>query len=273
MHTEAFRHRWFFRESQKLWHRETFTQRIFYTQKLLHTQAFPQKLLHREAFEHELLHTDVFTNRSSYTQEAFTHRSFYTEKPLHTNAFPQKNDSTEQLLHTSKSRNFTFLTFGHHIVRKGCIRRWKIAIFDVAQSFCVKWVAPDLVKSHFYTSFISRETVVPHDPKWIKSQFYTNSWTVASDVKISVLPQLLPFDFHATLASELSKYTSFWWLTIISCEGAAPGPAKSAFCHVFGCPTCAISVSTDGCCGPKDKQDPHFATRLGVRHAAEGNVS
>ena len=48
---------------------------------------------------------------------------------------------------------------------------------------------------------------MPHDPKWIKSQFYTNSWTVASDVKISVLPQLLPFDFHATLASELSKYT------------------------------------------------------------------
>jgi len=24
---------------------------------------------------------------------------------------------------------------------------------------------------------------------------------------------------------------------------------------------------------PKDKQDPHFATRLGVRHAAEGKVS
>ena len=274
MHTEAFRHRWFFRESQKLWHREAFTQRIFYTQKLLHTQAFPQKLLHREAFEHELLHTDVFTNRrlvhtGLLRTEAFTQRSLYTQTLSH-----RKTDSTEQLLHTSKRRNFTFLTFGHHIVRRGCIRRWKIAILDVGQSFCVKWVAPDLVKSHFYTSFISRETVVPDDPKWIKSQFYTNSWTFASDVKkSSVFPQLLPFSFHATLASELSKYTSFWWLTLISCEGAAPGPAKFAFCHVFGCPTCAISVSADGCCGPKDKQDPHFATRLGIRHAAEGNVS
>ena len=274
MHTEAFRHRWFFRESQKLWHREAFTQRIFYTQKLLHTQAFPQKLLHREAFEHELLHTDVFTNRrlvhtGLLRTEAFTQRSLYTQTLSH-----RKTDSTEQLLHTSKSRNFTFLTFGHHIVRRGCIRRWKIAILDVGQSFCVKWVAPDLVKSHFYTSFISRETVVPDDPKWIKSQFYTNFWTFASDVKkSSVFPQLLPFSFHATLASELSKYTSFWWLTLISCEGAAPGPAKFAFCHVFGCPTCAISVSADGCCGPKDKQDPHFATRLGIWHAAEGNVS
>ena len=56
-------------------------------------------------------------------------------------------------------------------------------------------------------------------------------------------------------------------------NSTAPGPAKFAFCHVFGCPTCAISVSADGCCGPKDKQDPHFATRLGIRHAAEGNVS
>ena len=234
MHTEAFRHRWFFRESQKLWHREAFTQRIFYTQKLLHTQAFPQKLLHREAFEHELLHTDVFTNRrlvhtGLLRTEAFTQRSLYTQTLSH-----RKTDSTEQLLHTSKSRNFTFLTFGHHIVRRGCIRRWKIAILDVGQSFCVKWVAPDLVKSHFYTSFISRETVVPDDPKWIKSQFYTNSWTFASDVKkSSVFPQLLPFSFHATLASELSKYTSFWWLTLISCEGAGPGPAKFAFCHVF----------------------------------------
>ena len=167
MHTEAFRHRWFFRESQKLWHREAFTQRIFYTQKLLHTQAFPQKLLHREAFEHELLHTDVFTNRrlvhtGLLRTEAFTQRSLYTQTLSH-----RKTDSTEQLLHTSKSHNFTFLTFGHHIVRKGCIRRWKIAILDVGQSFCVKWVAPDLVKSHFYTSFFSRETVVPDDPKWI----------------------------------------------------------------------------------------------------------
>ena len=259
---------------------EALTQRSLYTENLLHTEAFTHTSFSTEAFTQrsfwaqELLHTDAFTHRSLYTRrllrtEAFTQRSLYTQTLSH-----RKTDSTEQLLHTSKSRNFTFLTFGHHIVRRGCIRRWKIAILDVGQSFCVKWVAPDLVKSHFYTSFISRETVVPDDPKWIKSQFYTNSWTFASDVKkSSVFPQLLPFSFHATLASELSKYTSFWWLTLISCEGAAPGPAKFAFCHVFGCPTCAISVSADGCCGPKDKQDPHFATRLGIRHAAEGNVS
>ena len=258
-------------DTEKPLHRESFTHRSFYTHKLFHRSFYTEKLLSTGAFTHRRLYTQKLVHT-----EAFTHRSFYTEKPLHTDAFPQKNRfHREALPHVQKIAILRkFLTFGHHIVRKGCIRRWKIAIFDVAQSFCVKWVAPDLVKSHFYTSFISRETVVPDDPKWIKSQFYTNSWTFASDVKkSSVFPQLLPFSFHATLASELSKYTSFWWLTLISCEGAAPGPAKFAFCHVFGCPTCAISVSADGCCGPKDKQDPHFTTRLGIRHAAEGNVS
>ena len=105
MHTEAFRHRWFFRESQKLW------QRIFYTQKLLHTQAFPQKLLHREAFEHELLHTDVFTNRrlvhtGLLRTEAFTQRSLYTQTLSH-----RKTDSTVHraaFTHFKKSQFYVF---------------------------------------------------------------------------------------------------------------------------------------------------------------------
>ena len=124
----------FFRESQKLWHREAFTQRILFTQKLLHTQAFPQKLFHREAFEH----------RSFYTQtplhtEACTRGGFYAQKLLHREA--QKNRfHRAAFTHFKKSRFYVykFLTFGHHIVRKGCIRRWKIAIFDLGQSFCLK---------------------------------------------------------------------------------------------------------------------------------------
>ena len=166
IHTEAFRHRWFVRESQKPWHREAFTERIFYTQKLLHTQAFPQipqKLLHRESFwAQELLHTDVFTHRSLYTRrllrpEAFTQRSLYT----HTDAFPQKKTIPQSSFYTFQKIAILrkFLTFGHHIVQKGCIRRWTIILRER--------VAPDLVKSQFYTSFISRETVVPDVPKWI----------------------------------------------------------------------------------------------------------
>ena len=141
-------------DTEKPLHRESFTHRSFYTHKLFHRSFYTEKLLSTSFYTQTSLQTEGLYTQGFYAQkllhrEAFTHRRFPTEKP----------DSTEQLLHTSKSRNFTFLTFGHHIVRRGCIRRWKIAILDVGQSFCVKWVAPDLVKSHFYTSFISRETV------------------------------------------------------------------------------------------------------------------
>ena len=91
IHTEAFRHRLFFRESQKLWHREAFTPRILY-----HRSFHTHKLFHRSFYTEKLLmSTGAFTHRRLYTQklvhtEAFTHRSFYTEKPLHTDAFPQK---------------------------------------------------------------------------------------------------------------------------------------------------------------------------------------
>ena len=79
-----------------------FTRRRFYTQKLLHTEAFTQTLLHKEAFTHrrfytkKLLRTDAFTHRRLHTHTvAFTHkrvytqthRHFCTQKLLHTDAF------------------------------------------------------------------------------------------------------------------------------------------------------------------------------------------
>ena len=133
---KLFRHRLFFRESQKLWPREAFTQRIFYTQKLLHThtsvstEAFTQ----RSFWAQELLHTDAFTHRSLYT-EAFTHRSFYifyTEKPLHTDAFPQKN-------------RFHRAAFTHFKKSQFCVSFWRPAII-----WCER-VASGVGKSQFLT--------------------------------------------------------------------------------------------------------------------------
>ena len=268
MHTEDFRHRLFFREWQKLWHREAFTQRIFYTHKLFHRSFYTEKLLSTSFYTQTSLQTEARTHRRLLCTEAFTQRSLYTQTLSH-----RKNDSTEQLLHTSKSQFY---------------------VFDVRPSYRAKGLHPALENRNFWRcTMILREMgcAWPCKIAFLYQFFFAwNGCASRSKMdKVAILhqflngciwrlksqfsQQLLPFDFHATLASELSKYTSFWWLTLISCEGAAPGPAKFAFCHVFGCPTCAISVSTDGCCGPKDKQDPHFATRLGVRHAAEGNVS
>ena len=107
------------------------------------------------------------------------------EKPLHTDAFPQKNRfHRAAFTHFKKSQFYVFDVRPsyrakglHPALENRNFWRWTIILRER--------VAPDLVKSQFYTSFISRETVVPDVSKWIKSQFYTNSWTLASDVKKS----------------------------------------------------------------------------------------
>ena len=89
LHTDAFTHRRFL-------HAGAFTHRSFYTQTLLHTDPFThrrfytQTLLHTDAFYTQtLLHTETFTQRL-LPAEAFTHRRFYTQRLLH----------TQTLLHT-----------------------------------------------------------------------------------------------------------------------------------------------------------------------------
>ena len=128
--TECFseNHRSF--DTEKHLHTEAFTHRSFYTQKLLHTEPFT----HRSLYTQKLLHAEACTHGGFYAQkllhrEAFTHRCFPTEKPI-----PQGSFYTLQKI----AILCKCLTFGHHIVREGCIRLWKIAIFDVGQSFCVK---------------------------------------------------------------------------------------------------------------------------------------
>ena len=133
--------------------RTSFASRCFYTQKLVHT-------------------------------EACTHRSFYTEKPLHTDVFPQKNRFHRAAFTQFKKTQF-YVSFWRSAViyrAKGLHPALKNRNFWCWTIILRERVAPDLVKSQFYTSCISRETVVPDVSTWIKSQFYTKSWTFASDV-------------------------------------------------------------------------------------------
>ena len=121
-------------DTEKPLHRESFTHRSFYTHKLFHRSFYTEKLLSTGAFTHRHLYTQKLVHGGFYAQkllhrEAFTHRRFPAEKPI-----PQSSFYTLQKIAILRK----FLTFGHHIVRKGCIRRWKIAIIDVGQSFCVK---------------------------------------------------------------------------------------------------------------------------------------
>ena len=109
-------------------HTGSFTHRRFYTQTLLHTDAFyTQALLHTEAFTHRrfytqtLLHTDAFTHRRFYTQTLFTHRLFYTQRLLHTEAFTRRDFYTQTLLHTDAFTHRRFYT--NTFTRRDCYRQ------------------------------------------------------------------------------------------------------------------------------------------------------
>ena len=90
LHRKALTHR-------KLLHMGSLYIARFYTEKLLHTEAFAHStLLHREAFTRSKpLHRKAFTQRSVFAQ-----RSFYTEKPLETDVFTHGSFYREKRLHT-----------------------------------------------------------------------------------------------------------------------------------------------------------------------------
>ena len=134
LHTGRFsqNHRRFYTE--KPLHRETFTHRSFYTEKPLHraTSTF---------YTQKLMHTNAFTQRSFSTpshKKVFIHKRFYTRGLYAQKLFPQRNHFHRAAFTLEIANLPKFLTFGHHFARKGCIWRWRIAIFDVGPSFCVK---------------------------------------------------------------------------------------------------------------------------------------
>ena len=65
-----------------------FRHRTFYTQTLLHTEAFTHKHFYTQTlFTQTPLHTEAFTHRRLYTRTLFTHRRFYTQTLSHTETF------------------------------------------------------------------------------------------------------------------------------------------------------------------------------------------
>ena len=98
LYREAFAH-------SKLLHRsfctlQTFTEISFYTQRLLHREAF------------KLLHTEAFTQRSF---QAFRHRSFYSQKLLHTASL-----FSNKLLHRGAFTHWSLCIPQAFIQKKNC---------------------------------------------------------------------------------------------------------------------------------------------------------
>ena len=174
--------------------RHTAVRRSFYTQTLLHTEAwhrcfYTQALVlvhtHRRSYTQKLLHTDAFHT------EAFTHRRFYTQKLLRTEAFTHRCFYTQTLLYTEpltgpttrtsfrakglpldqpkSQKKHQFLTLEPYFVRKGCRGSAQIAIwpqFLTTEPHFVRkgcrrsaQILPQFltIESHFVTSFRAKE--------------------------------------------------------------------------------------------------------------------
>ena len=138
LHTDAFTHRSFYTQNllhteafdtQRLWHTEAFTHRSFYTNAFTHRSFYTQKLLHIDAFTHrnlytqKLLHTETFTHRSFLHADAFAHRSFYTQELLHKEAFTHRSFYTQKLLHTEAFTHRNFYTQKLFTRRRFCTQK------------------------------------------------------------------------------------------------------------------------------------------------------
>ena len=110
LHTEAFTHRHFCTQ-------ELFTHRHFHTHRHFYTETFTHRRFHTQT----LLHTNTFHAQRLLHTQAFTHRSFYTQTLSHTETGPVKSQ------------------FDFSFWRSNLISRVRVAI--------------DTSKSQFYFSF------------------------------------------------------------------------------------------------------------------------
>ena len=122
-----------------------FTHRRFYTQTLLHADAFYTRthaFTHRRFYTQTLLHTDAFTHRRFYTQMLFTHAHTLS----HTNAFAhrrftdtsrQRRSYTQTLLHTNAYTHRGVYTHRHFYTNESVHRNFS-SVFDVQRPFRAK---------------------------------------------------------------------------------------------------------------------------------------
>ena len=91
---------------------EAFTQGSFYTQQLLHREAFTHGIfLHAKAFTHRCLYAKkLFYREKPLRKAVFTHRRVYARKPLRAKAFTKSSFYTRALLHTDAFTHRSFHT-------------------------------------------------------------------------------------------------------------------------------------------------------------------
>ena len=115
-------HRGFY--TQTLLHADAFTHTHVHTQTLLHTDAFT----HRGFYTQTLLHTDAFTHRHIYTQtllptEAFTHTHAFLLH-THTHTFTHRGFYTQTLTQRLYTQKLLHTHIHTHLLRNSLSNYW-----------------------------------------------------------------------------------------------------------------------------------------------------
>ena len=233
LHTDAFTHRRFYRQ--------TLVHKHLNTQRLLHTDAFTRRPFYQRRF-----YRNTFTRRHFYPQtllhtEAFTHRRFYTQKRL---VFGDRTSFRAKGLRLDAgNRNFT-------------------PVFGDRTSFRAKGLRLDAgnrnftSRSFWRSNFISCERVA--DWTFRKSQFYLMQF-------LAIEPHFVRKGCDRTPRNCNFTSCSFWRSNLISCERVATGTRKSQFLPQF----LAIKAHfvRQGCAGTPTNRNftPVFGNRTSFR--------
>ena len=223
--------------SEAFTHTGAFTQRSFYTERLLDTEAFT----HRGFYTEKSLYRLAFARRSFYTErsldteellrtEAFTQRSLYTKEILHTNTFTQRSFYTQTLLHREviTQRAFTHgRVFAHRSVctekplHKGTFTQGAFGnkpspiALRKKNSSMIPWIC-----SKQHKEYIS-EAAGPHSMAFKPTLRWHRGSSNPAEPTMSVTPKINKIWYSRTSSkhTELAKISHFIWglgLTILS---------------------------------------------------------
>ena len=187
--------------TQRLLHTEAFTTDAFThscTHRRIYTDTFTHKHFYTHAFAQKLLHTDAFTQTLLHT-DPLAHKYFQTQKRLHTDSFTDRHFDTQMLLHTGTSTQRHFYT--QTLLHTEAFDSFTHRLFYRNES-----VAIDHSKSQFFLSFwrptsISCESVAMD----AKSQFFLSFWRPTSmscervapwHLKVAIFLQFLTSNVH-----------------------------------------------------------------------------
>ena len=159
---DAFTDKGFY--SQKLVHTDAFTYRHFYTDTFTRRHVYTQTLLHTETFTRTetFAHRRFYTQRLLHTQTLFTHRRFYTQTLLHTETFTHTH--TETLLHTDTFTHGGNRGYWHYWpcrpkVIIDSIGRRSLDTYTLYRACMCRWGG--VVKPHFHVNRKRKQMISP----------------------------------------------------------------------------------------------------------------